>query len=298
MLMTTFKMAPMLASGSCGVFKTPELTPLSSLKMAEIWTNLEGSVPGVINMLPGDGAEAGEAIVDHPDVNSIHFTGSTDIGKRIKSRAAQTMKRCSLELGGKSPFIVFDDAQIDKAAMVGTIFGSVNTGQFCAAPTRFFVHEKVHDQFVEKMVAQLKGQKYGRFDEENVWGGPVISQKQLDKVLGYIKSGVDQGATLVTGGHQIQREGYFVEPTVFTNCKDDMKIVQEEIFGPVLSILSFSDTDEVIQRANNSQYGLVGAVFSEDQRKCHKVAKGLKVGMVNVNNYFQISVQSPFGGYK
>lgn len=156
LLMTTFKMAPLLASGSCGLFKTPDLTPLSSLKMAEIWTNLEGSVPGVINMLPGDGAEAGEAIVDHPKVGSIHFTGSTAVGQRIMVRAATTVKRTFLELGGKAPFIVCDDANLDKAATIGSVFGSVNTGQFCGQPSRFYIHEKVHDQFVEKMVAILE----------------------------------------------------------------------------------------------------------------------------------------------
>ena len=175
--MTVFKMAPLLASGSCGVFKTPELTPLSSLKLAEIWTNLPGSVPGVINMVPGTGMDAGEPLVDHPDVNSIHFTGSTLVGKRIMSRAAQTLKRVHLELGGKSPFIVFDDANIEKAATLAAVFSTVNSGQFCAAPTRFFVHEKVHDQFVGIMSSIVKSQKYGRWDEEGVWGGPLISQK-------------------------------------------------------------------------------------------------------------------------
>jgi acyl-CoA reductase-like NAD-dependent aldehyde dehydrogenase len=145
MLMTIFKMAPMLAAGSTGVFKTTELTPLSSLKLAEIWTNLPGSVPGVVNMVPGDGMIAGEAIVDHKDVNSIHFTGSTVIGQRIMTRSAQTLKRVHLELGGKSPFIVFDDANIGKAATIAAVFSTLNTGQFCASPTRFFVHEKVHD---------------------------------------------------------------------------------------------------------------------------------------------------------
>lgn len=208
------------------------------------------------------------------------------------------MKRVKLELGGKSPFIVFDDAIIDKAAMVGAIFGSINTGQFCAAPTRFFVHEKVHDEFVEKMVGILQSQKYGRWDEEGVWGGPLISQKQLDRVLGYIKSGVEEGAHLATGGKRIDRSGFFIEPTVFTGCTDDMRIVREEIFGPVLSILKFSDTEEAIRRANDSKYGLVGAVFSENQRTCHQVAKKLQVGLVNVNNYFQLGVDTPFGGYK
>lgn len=224
LLMTTFKMAPLLASGSCGIFKTPDLTPLSSLKMAEIWTNIEGTVPGVINMLPGDG-EAGEAIVDHPKVGSIHFTGSTAIGQRIMQRAAPTVKRTFMELGGKCPFIVFDDANLIKAATLGAVFGSVNTGQFCGQPSRFYIHEKVHDEFVEKMLAILESQKYGRWDEEGVWGGPVISPKQADKIMGYIQSGIDQGATLVTGGKRIDRPGNFIQPTVFTNCTHDMKIV-------------------------------------------------------------------------
>jgi betaine-aldehyde dehydrogenase len=154
--MTTFKMAPMLASGATGLFKSPELTPLSSLKMAEIWSGINGVVPGVINMVPGIGSEAGEAIVDHPKVASIHFTGSTAIGKRISSRAANTLKRVKLELGGKNPLIVFDDANLMKAAMIGSVFATLNTGQFCGAPTRFFLHEKIHDQFVETLVAKVK----------------------------------------------------------------------------------------------------------------------------------------------
>lgn len=263
LLMTTFKMAPLLASGSCGLFKSPDLAPLSSLKMAEIWTNLEGSVPGVINMLPGDG-DAGQAIVDHPKVGSIHFTGSTATGQMIMSRAAGSVKRTFLELGGKSPFIVFDDANINKAATLGAVFGSVNTGQFCGQPSRFYIHEKIHDEFVEKMCAILQSQKYGRWDEEGVWGGPVISPKQADKIMSYIQSGIDQGATLLMGGKRIDRPGNFIQPTVFTNCTNDMKIVQEEIFGPVLSIMKFSDIDEVIAKANDSRYGLTGAVFSEN----------------------------------
>ena len=231
LLMTTFKMAPLLASGTTGLFKPPELAPLSSLKMAEIWSNIDGVVPGVVNMVPGVGAEAGEAIVDHPNVSSIHFTGSTAIGKRIKSRAAETMKRVCLELGGKNPLIVFDDADLMKATICAKVYGTINTGQFCAAPTRLFVHEKVHDQFVENLVGMLQSQKYGRFDEPDIWGGPVISENQLNKVLSYIQSGKDEGAKLVSGGNRIDRPGFFVEPTVFTECHDDMKIVREEIFG-------------------------------------------------------------------
>jgi len=156
LLMTIFKMGPLLASGCTGVFKTPEMTPLSSLRVAELWESIEGTVPGVINMVPGLGAEGGEALVDHPDVQSIHFTGSTAIAKRIQSRAADTMKRCYLEAGGKSPMIVFDDAQVPKAAQIGAVFSTLTTGQFCAAPTRFFVHEKVYDQFVEQIVGHLE----------------------------------------------------------------------------------------------------------------------------------------------
>lgn len=279
-------MAPLLASGSTGVFKPPELTPFSSLRMAQIWESIEGVVPGVINMVPGIGAEAGEALVDHPNVTSIHFTGSCEIGQRIQSRAANTMKRCFLELGGKNPFIVFDDANIDKAAMVGCMASTATTGQFCGSPTRMLIHQKVHDQFVEKLSKHYESQKYGRWDEEGVYGGPLISQKQLDRNLMYIQSGKDQGATVVTGGNRIDREGYFLRPTLMINCRDDMKMVQEEIFGPVVAVQKFSDIDEVIQRANGVKYGLVGAVFSEDQRKCHKVSRGLQAGLITVNSYF------------
>ena len=266
LLCTVLKMAPTLATGCTGVFKIPELTPLSSLKLVELIHEIEGIVPGVINMVPGLGSEAGEALVDHPDVRKISFTGSTAIGKRIQERAANTMKRVTLELGGKGPLIVFGDADLNKAIESGTAFSMVNSGQMCAASTRMIVEESVYDQFVEGVANAVSATTMGYWREDGNSKGPIVSENQLSKILSYIEAGKNEGARLVTGGNRIDKPGYYVEPTVFADCHRDMKIVREEIFGPVVSILKFksgeNSVEEALSLANDSIYGLKGGVFT------------------------------------
>jgi len=214
---------------------------------------------GVVNILPGHN-DAGKALVAHPDVSKIAFTGSTHIGKEIMKSAADTLKRVSLELGGKSPNIVFDDANFD-AAVGNASFGCfLNSGQFCMAGTRVYVQEGIYDRFVERQAQLAENMKMGDPFEEGVQNGPVISEKQMKKILGLIEAGKKQGARLVTGGNQINRDGYFIEPTVFADVTDDMTIATEEIFGPVMSILKFKTVDEVIHRANSHHYGLAAGV--------------------------------------
>lgn len=225
LLMATFKMAPMLASGSTGVHKCAENAPLSSLMMADLWNQVEGVPPGVLNSLPGLGSVAGEALVDHKDVSMIGFTGSTAIGKRIISRGTQAnMKRVKLELGGKGPLIVFNDGDVDKAVQSTVKHGMACSGQFCGAPTRLIIQDQVHDQFVEKLSNELQKLKFGYWREEGQTHGPVASQTQLTKIMNYIQSGKEQGAKLALGGNQIDRPGFFVEPTLFTDVTRDMKI--------------------------------------------------------------------------
>ena len=282
MLMTAFKIAPMIASGSTGVAKTPELTPLSSLRMIELWHEVEGVVPGVINCVPGIGAEAGEALVDHPDVRKIAFTGSTAIGKRIQQRAAASMKRVTLELGGKGPLIVFGDADLNKAIATATGAGLVNSGQMCGASTRIIVEESVYDEFLEGFAKAVSATTFGYWRDGDFNKGPVISKAQQDKILGYIESGKAEGARLVTGGNKIDRPGFFVEPTIFADCTRDMRIVREEIFGPVISVLKFKSgegaVDEALAIANDSNYGLVGGVMTQDRSKANQVIRRLNCG--------------------
>jgi len=298
-LMTAFKMAPMLASGSTGVFKPSELACLSTIKLAELWSQIDDVPPGVINICQGVGPEAGEALVDHLGVSKIGFTGSTAVAKRIMGRANVNMKRLNLEAGGKSPLIIFDDADLQKAAGTTFFAGFLNSGQFCGQPSRIFVHEKVHDQVVEMITGMTKAAvKLGAFDEEGVTHGPLISEPQMNKVLAFIAKGKEEGATLVTGGNRLDRPGYFVEPTIFTDVEDHMTIAREEIFGPVLSVFKFSDADEVIRRANDTPYGLTGSVFTSNMTTAQKVATGVKAGFMHVNTYFAIGPEVPFGGMK
>ena len=258
-LMSAFKIAPVLASGCTMVLKPAENTPLSALKIGEIL--LESGMPeGVVNILPGFGNEAGKALVSHPDVDKIAFTGSTAIGKEILRESSYTLKRVSLELGGKSPNIIMEDADIELALQQSNFGCFLNSGQFCMAGTRVFVHESLYDKFVERAVEMANAKKVGDPFEESTENGPLISQVQMDKVLNYIETGKKEGANLVCGGNRINRDGFFVETTIFADVTDDMTIAKEEIFGPVMSILKFKDIDEVISRANASKYGLASGV--------------------------------------
>jgi aldehyde dehydrogenase (NAD+) len=297
MLMVAWKWGPALAAGCTIVMKPAEQTPLTCLRMARL-AQKAGIPDGVINVVPGYGPTAGAALVKHPDVDKIAFTGSTEVAHIIMRDAAQTLKRCTFELGGKSPNIVFADADLDAAA-VGSHFGLYfNQGQCCCAGSRLFVQDKVYDKFVDKLVGMNKTRKLGDPLDPDTEQGPQVDQAQFDKIMHYIDLGKKEGAQCLTGGQRYGNRGYFVEPTLFTDVKDQMAIAKEEIFGPVMSILRFKDVDEIVGRANNTTYGLAAAVWTRDVAKAHHLAAKIKAGTVWVNCYDVFDAGAPFGGYK
>ena len=298
LLMQAWKWGPALAAGCTIVLKPAEQTPLSALRVGELAQ--EAGIPdGVINIIPGFGETAGAAIAEHNDVDKVAFTGSTEVGKLIMQAAARSnLKRVTLELGGKSPNIVFADADLD-AAVEGSFVGLfLNQGQCCCAGSRLFVESHVHDEFVDKIVKRVKRQRVGDPFDPQTTQGPQVSEEQFNKVLGYIESGKKGGAKLQTGGNRSGKLGYFIEPTVFTDVKDEMQIAQEEIFGPVMSIIRFKDIDEVVERGNKTMYGLAAAVWTRDISKAHRLAAELKAGTVWVNCYDVFDAAAPFGGFK
>jgi aldehyde dehydrogenase (NAD+) len=298
LLMQAWKLAPALATGCTVVLKPAEQTPLTALRVGELILEA-GFPPGVVNILPGFGPTAGGALTSHMDVDKVAFTGSTEVGKIIMESAAKSnLKRVTLELGGKSPNIVFADTDLD-AAVEGAYFGLFfNQGQCCCAGSRLFVEKSVHDKFVEKVLAKAKSRKVGDPFDPSTEQGPQVSEEQFDKVMGYIQKGREQGAKLLCGGGRVGDRGYFIEPTVFAEVQDDMTIAQEEIFGPVMSIIPFKDVDEVVQRGNATNYGLAAAVWTRDISKAHSIAARLKAGTVWVNCYDVFDAAAPFGGFK
>ena len=299
-LLASWKLAPALAAGNTVVLKPASLTPLTALKFAEL--SQEAGLPeGVLNVVTGPGGRAGMALVRDPRVDKIAFTGSTDVGKTIMREAAGTLKRLSLELGGKSPNIVFADADMDaavKGAMTGIFY---NKGEVCAAGSRLFVEETAHDVFMAQLTEKVKGVKVGDPMDKSTRMGPVVSRQQLETVLGYIEAGKKEGARLVAGGGRANvggGKGYFVEPTIFDGVTNTMKIAREEIFGPVLSVIPFKSVEEGIAEGNQTTYGLAAAVWTRDVAKALKAARAIRAGTVWVNAYNLFDAALPFGGFK
>ncbi|MCM3166781.1 aldehyde dehydrogenase family protein [Peribacillus frigoritolerans] len=297
LLMAAWKLGAALATGCTIVLKPAEQTPLSALYLGQLALEA-GFPPGVLNVIPGFGETAGSPLVDHPEVDKIAFTGSTSVGKMIMRQASGTVKKISLELGGKSPNIILPDADMSKAipgALMGIMF---NQGQVCCAGSRLYIQKKSYDNVVADLVSHAKNIKQGAGLDPSTQIGPLVSSEQMERVGGYIEKGKSEGAEVVTGGNYGQGEGYFVTPTIFAGVEDEMTIAKEEIFGPVVAAMPFDDLDDVINRANNSEYGLAAGLWTQDVKKAHYVANELKAGTVWVNCYNAFDAASPFGGYK
>eukprot|EP01006_Ploeotia_vitrea_P032418 TRINITY_DN64633_c0_g1_i1.p1 TRINITY_DN64633_c0_g1~~TRINITY_DN64633_c0_g1_i1.p1 ORF type:complete len:494 (-),score=76.47 TRINITY_DN64633_c0_g1_i1:412-1893(-) len=296
--MLSWKVAPALACGNVVVLKSSEKTPLTALMFAQVCKDV-GLPAGVFNLISGFGPTAGAAMASHMDIPKIAFTGSTATGRQISILAAQSnLKKVTLELGGKSPVIVCDDADVDTAAFFAASAVFANQGQVCTAGTRTFVHEKIYDEFVEKFVCVAQNTMLGDPFDEITQQGPQVDKLQFDRIMGYIEAGKKEGATLKQGGERFGSQGYFIQPTVFTDVKDDHKIAREEIFGPVACIFKFSTDEEAVARANDTQYGLAAGIFSKNLDRALWIERNLQAGTVWINEYGDEHVQMPFGGFK
>ncbi len=297
LLMVAWKLAPALACANAAVVKIAEETPLTGLRLGELCQEA-GFPDGVVNIVPGYGETAGRALVAHPGVDKISFTGSTVVGKEIMRTAADTLKKVSLELGGKSPNIVFADADLDaavKGAFNGIFYGK---GEVCAAGSRLFVEEKIHDHFMEKLVDRAAQLQPGDPLSVKTRLGALVSKSQMDRVLGYVEAGKREGAIPVLSGGRAGEKGFFVKPAIFDSVTTSMRIAQEEIFGPVLSTIAFSGTDDLVAKANDTIYGLAAAIWTRDIGKAHRLARQIQAGTVWINAYNMLAPESPFGGYK
>jgi betaine-aldehyde dehydrogenase len=296
-----WKSAPALAAGNAMIFKPSEVTPLTALKLAEIYTEA-GVPPGVFNVVQGDG-RVGAMLAAHPDIEKISFTGGVETGKKVMSMAgASSLKEVTMELGGKSPLLVFGDANLERAADIAMSANFFSSGQVCTNGTRVFVQRSVLERFEALLLERVKRIRVGAPTEAATNFGPLVSAAQLQKVLGYIESGVKEGARLIVGGNRLDERhfahGQYVEPTIFTGCHDDMRIVREEIFGPVMSILVFDEEDEAIERANRTAYGLAAGVVTENLSRAHRVIHRLEAGICWINTWGESPAEMPVGGYK
>ncbi|WP_059104408.1 aldehyde dehydrogenase family protein [Shouchella shacheensis] len=301
LMMASWKVAPAIAVGCSIVVKPASLTPLTAILLGEICT--EAGVPaGVVNIVPGSGSEIGNYLVEHEDVDKVAFTGSTPIGKEIMGSASETLKRVTLELGGKSPNIVFADADLE-AAVDGSLFGIFyNTGQSCEARSRLYIHEDIYDEFMAKFVEKTKQLKLGNPLDKGTHIGSIIDQNQLNVIDAYVQSAIEEGAEVITGGKPASVEGfeggYWYEPTIIGQVTQDMKVVKEEIFGPVVVVSTFKDEKEVIKLANDTEYGLGSSIWSTNDGRIKRVANAIRAGIVMVNCPFSAFPGTPFGGYK
>jgi phenylacetaldehyde dehydrogenase len=297
LLMAAWKMGPALAAGCTVIVKPAEQTPLSCLLLGELVQ--EAGIPdGVVNIVPGYGETAGAALAAHPDVDKVAFTGSTEVGKLILQAAAGNLKKVSLELGGKSPNVVFDDVDVDSAVAGAASAIFFNHGQCCCAGSRLYVENDIFDKVVEGVSAQAEKIRVGPGMESSTDMGPLVSQEQLNRVCGYLESGFSEGAKAVVGGTRVGNKGYFVKPTVLVNTNEKMKVVQEEIFGPVVTAIPFKDSDELVTKANDTVYGLAAGIWTKDIQKAHRLASQLRAGTVWINCYNIFDAALPFGGYK
>lgn len=298
-----WKAAPALATGNVMIFKPAELTPLSAVYLAEIFT--EAGLPdGVFNVVQGD-AEVGKMLTTHPEIRKISLTGEVGTGKKVMAASAETLKHVTLELGGKSPLIICEDADLDEAVQGAMMANFYTQGEICSNGTRVYVAETIKDKFLEKLIEKTKKMVIGDPTEMQTQVGALISKEHLNKVLGYIKIGKEEGAKLHLGGNRFQahekpelNEGFFVEPTIFETDNENARIVKEEIFGPVMTVLSFKTEEEAIEKANNTVYGLAAGVFTNDLQRAHRMANQLEAGMVWINNYNVNPIEVPFGPYK
>lgn len=297
LLMFTWKVGPAIATNNTIVLKTSETTPLSALYLCKLIKE-NGVLPaGVLNVVNGFGKITGNAILDHPTIKKVAFTGSTATGKHIMARCAVTLKKVTLELGGKSPHIIFADADLEvaiKNVIVGIFY---NSGEVCCAGSRVYVQESIYDEFVQKFVAAAEDIKVGNPFDEEVMQGAQNSLNQLNKIMGYIESGVNEGAKLLSGGEKAGGKGYFIKPTIFGDVTEKMKIVKDEIFGPVITLHRFKDADEVVKLANDTEYGLAAGIQSSNTNTCIDVARRLKAGTIWINTYNDFHASVPFGGF-